>query len=84
MSRDIFTSEIKKRLRALMGRGKLKYEEVQVKKIDFCSICFENFTPQDDDIIRLDCNEGHIFHLRCIQIWAENSNACPLCRQAIF
>ena len=46
-------------------------------------ICLESFKPEDD-IIKLNCNEGHVFHLACIEGWAMNNNTCPLCRQYLF
>jgi hypothetical protein len=45
-----------------------------------CSICLEEFKV-GDTIITLPCN--HIYHKKCIGIWAENNNNCPLCRVII-
>jgi len=45
-----------------------------------CSICLEEFKV-GDTIITLPCN--HIYHKKCIEIWAENNNNCPLCRVII-
>ncbi len=38
---------------------------------------------EEDEIIKLNCNEGHIFHFPCIEGWALNKNSCPLCRQKL-
>lgn len=46
-----------------------------------CSICYN---PNDEHVIRLDCN--HEFHESCIHHWIEKGNgtSCPFCRQRIL
>ena len=34
-----------------------------------CAICLEPFV-KENDIIELNCNEGHVFHFGCLQSWA--------------
>jgi hypothetical protein len=41
-----------------------------------CMICLESTTAKP-----IAC--GHQFHSRCIKIWADKYNSCPLCRVAI-
>lgn len=40
-----------------------------------CNICFENI----DSFGLINC--GHLFCDECIRNWAEETNACPLCRK---
>jgi Ring finger domain len=48
--------------------------------VESCSICIENF-KNGQKIIRLKC--FHIFHEKCIILWAERQNICPECRNII-
>ena len=48
-----------------------------------CSICLEPFKI-NEEVIKLDCNEGHIFHFGCIENWIEVNITCPLCRKTII
>ena len=35
-----------------------------------CAICFDEFSATDKrDLVELDCNSNHIFHLDCIKEW---------------
>ncbi len=57
------------------------------EKVNACSICLENFNPEDKIIINK-CN--HIFHLECLKKWfiplnsIEVNNTCPGCRNELF
>ena len=42
-----------------------------------CVICLDPFL-KEDKIASLECN--HMFHYKCITLWVENKNTCPLCR----
>lgn len=44
-----------------------------------CSICLDNFIAGQR--IRTLPRCGHIFHEECIDIWLENHENCPVCRQ---
>ena len=51
-----------------------------------CSICFDEFSVDDKrDLVELDCNNNHIFHIECIKAWLQQPNHtnCPLCREEI-
>jgi hypothetical protein len=37
----------------------------------------------DDIVSELNCNEGHIFHTGCLEVWLRNREVCPLCLTAI-
>ena len=43
-----------------------------------CSICLDNIS--NSDVKELQCN--HKFHRNCINIWLQDNNTCPLCRQS--
>jgi len=52
----------------------------ELKQTELCSICHENFHPEDINLARkLEC--GHIFHLSCIMQWMRCSTNCPICRR---
>lgn len=43
-----------------------------------CSICLTDYG--DDHMLRLLPDCGHLFHLRCIDIWLKLHPSCPICR----
>jgi len=45
-----------------------------------CSICLNNIIV--NDLITL-CQNKHIFHTECINLWLLKKNTCPLCRKSI-
>ena len=49
---------------------------------DTCPICILEFS-EDENIICLPCNTGHIFHDHCIGEWVKRNNNCPLCKYEI-
>ena len=57
----------------------IKYEKRHEKN---CPICLNDFKP-DDLLIRFSCKE-HIFHKKCLLIWLEKSNLCPLCKKSLL
>ena len=49
-----------------------------------CVICYEEFKVLDGkEIVELDCNNKHVFHLECMEKWVETNNTCPMCREAV-
>jgi hypothetical protein len=53
---------------------------IYTEKGDSCSICL-NLFEFGDQVHVTNCK--HTFHAECILRWLENSNDCPLCRQAL-
>ena len=47
-----------------------------------CVICLANFQEQDN-VIRLDCHNRHIFHHRCLNLALEQKRECPICRSEV-
>jgi hypothetical protein len=48
-----------------------------------CIICYDKYTP-DENVTKLDCNERHMFHSKCIESWiSQGHNSCPVCRAPI-
>lgn len=45
-----------------------------------CSICLVDFAD-GEELRRVPCASGHLFHPKCIRDWLERSNStCPVCR----
>lgn len=63
---------------SIMSSDIKKYKELEERKMTECTICFEEFIPEDDIRI-LDCK--HYYHPRCIDRWLiGHSKRCPCCR----
>ena len=45
-----------------------------------CSVCLEDFRPEDR-LITIPC--GHLFHEKCLSDWLEINAICPLCRAPV-
>jgi len=45
-----------------------------------CSICLNNIIVNDLNTL---CQNKHIFHTECINLWLLRKNTCPLCRKSI-
>lgn len=44
-----------------------------------CSICLKNIYC--NNLIKTECN--HIFHIDCLNIWINEKETCPMCRQSV-
>ncbi|OMJ90058.1 hypothetical protein SteCoe_7637 [Stentor coeruleus] len=47
-----------------------------------CTICFCAY-KENEEILKLKCDENHTFHPECLKKWLRINNACPICRSAI-
>ena len=47
-----------------------------------CGICLE--TLRGTTVVKLDCDEMHIFHKQCMKEWLLKNNQCPICRLNIM
>lgn len=52
----------------LLNVASLRLTPAQFSKEDSCSICLEDYAP-DQQVIRLPCNDKHYFHSSCIAEW---------------
>ena len=52
------------------------------KQVSECIICLTDF-ENEETIIKLSCNETHIFHEECLKGWVQTNYTCPLCREPI-
>ncbi|KAI4154141.1 MAG: hypothetical protein LQ340_001877, partial [Diploschistes diacapsis] len=62
--------------------GLERVDRKRIKKGDECPICGEEFL--DDQyplVVRLPCNDKHVFDLECIQPWLKLNSTCPLDRK---
>eukprot|EP00347_Sterkiella_histriomuscorum_P006432 403352797 len=48
-----------------------------------CAICLDQF-QKENQIVELNCNEGHLFHFGCLEAWASRQQNCPLCRKDLI
>mmetsp|Transcript_286 Transcript_286/g.790 ORF Transcript_286/g.790 Transcript_286/m.790 type:complete len:352 (+) Transcript_286:88-1143(+) len=62
--------------------GALWSEYGDVDALKECSICLSHM--EDEQIaMQLPCHPQHIFHIRCIERWLQNSQLCPICRSNV-
>ncbi|ODV96969.1 hypothetical protein PACTADRAFT_39446, partial [Pachysolen tannophilus NRRL Y-2460] len=53
----------------------------KIKKTETCPICTNDYHSDPYPlIVRLPCNDMHIFDLDCIGPWLKLNKTCPLCR----
>ena len=50
---------------------------VKIYDVDYCSVCNEQFN--ENKYVLKKC--GHIYHEKCIDIWLNKKNNCPLCQK---
>ena len=61
-----------------------EYTESEKLKENFktCAICLCEFEV-GEKVCALPCDDGHIFHTKCIEQWLETNSVCPVCRTVI-
>ncbi|KAA8539069.1 hypothetical protein F0562_025761 [Nyssa sinensis] len=66
----------------LLSYQKLLYSQVKLHSGDSrtsaCSICLADY--KDSDMLRLLPDCGHLFHLKCVDLWLKLHPTCPICR----
>ncbi|KAK4725216.1 hypothetical protein R3W88_027995 [Solanum pinnatisectum] len=62
----------------LLSNPKLLYSEAKVNYCTSCSICLGDYN--DNDMLRLLQECGHLFHLKCVDPWLMLNPSCPICR----
>ena len=70
----------RKRRGALRQLKKSKYDAAVMTAFNngTCSVCLDDFTPQDDVLVMPPCR--HVFHERCVMEWLSNASTCPNCK----
>jgi hypothetical protein len=73
-------SDIK--LQALQARHALTEADALALGEDAeCNVCLRSMVPSAEElVVRLPCEGGHIYHLRCLLPWFEKASICPTCR----
>ncbi|CAI2376867.1 unnamed protein product [Moneuplotes crassus] len=66
----------------LLNAAKFKRSPSEYEVGDSCPICIVEFA-ENENIICLPCNRGHIFHSDCIGEWVQRNNNCPICKAEI-
>jgi len=67
----------------LRSLAKTKYNYQLFSDAEECAICWSNYSEQDE-IVKLKCNEKHFYHTKCIENWIKaGKNTCPMCREPI-
>ena len=73
-------TKIEKSYKLFKKTKKIKNVDLE-NLINECSICLEQY-KLNEKIIKLDCE--HIFHKSCINLWFQNNNSCPICRDNVI
>lgn len=63
----------------ILGAASLKLNYDELNSEEICTICIEEFN-ENDNIIRLPCDQRHLFHASCIGAWIETKTNCPICK----
>ena len=67
--------------RNLLNKKIKRVKELDLENlINDCSICLEEYKI-NEKIMILNCN--HIYHERCIKMWLDQNDTCPICRENI-
>ena len=48
-----------------------------------CVICLEDYADKEK-VVELDCNDKHLFHMKCMEEWVVKNDICPMCRVPII
>lgn len=61
---------------------KVKYGLLTQMDVDerVCPICCENM----EQGVKMSCDDRHIFHKDCIQLWLTKNRSCPMCKAQII
>ena len=66
-------------LSSLNNNDNINEQQQQQRIESSCSICLQNYNPNDTLIKLPSCN--HYFHANCISNWLLISASCPICRE---
>lgn len=72
----------------IRGHHEVNIDKLLSRKINYegdvvtCAICLQDVL-KDEEVIKLSCNENHLFHCSCIAEWAKFNAICPLCKTPI-
>ena len=47
-----------------------------------CAICLDSI-QKGQNVAKMPCDGGHVFHDRCVSEWLKTRNTCPICRFAL-
>jgi len=66
-----------------MAAGQKGNPAVESAVCDECTICLVKF-KDSDQVVPLECNTDHVYHVNCLMHWANHNYTCPVCRQPII
>ncbi|CAN7037844.1 unnamed protein product [Brassica rapa subsp. trilocularis] len=72
-------------LTRMVQLGKMSKEELKTSKMETepCSICLDSFVSGKHGVsTRMTCS--HVFHEKCLLVWFQRRNTCPLCRTVLY
>ncbi|CAN6859985.1 unnamed protein product [Brassica oleracea] len=72
-------------LTMMVQLGKISKEELKSSKMETepCSICLDNLVSGKHGVsTRMTCS--HVFHEKCLLVWFQRKNTCPLCRTVLY
>ncbi|CAI2377860.1 unnamed protein product [Moneuplotes crassus] len=69
-------------VKLMLDSWRKKFTKSDKNNTPSCCVCLDDFEI-GEDVIELHCNSGqngHIFHVHCIDNWSKKEKTCPLCR----
>ena len=60
----------------------IKHNSIENPYCKECVICFQVYN-ENEEIIKLNCDERHVYHAECLKKWLRINNTCPICRKPI-
>ena len=72
-------NNLKININLLKDFNEIGYIEINNDNEKQCAICLKKISINKNHKILEKCN--HCFHIKCINMWLENNNNCPICRK---
>lgn len=72
---------LKKQARVELGYKRIKYSPKGKKNpYETCPVCLDDFCLKEKILI---CPCEHMFHTKCLLVWLQHRNTCPVCKAEV-
>ena len=85
------------KLKMVISCNRSKFNPSIDKDTQTCAICLDDFKLPDSwyqpiqskikyfqkDVVKLHCDRRHIFHTKCLMLWIQTNQTCPICRSKL-